>query len=81
MESLHVFYEDVENMYMFITLAAQRVDQLYRGARPRVKPLTPDEKPTVLAMREVLAGKVRYETPPSLPRPIMKEQSMNVSFM
>lgn len=80
MESLHVFYEDVENMYMFITLAAQRVDQLYRGARPRVK-VDPDEKPTVVAMREVLAGKVRYETPPSLPRPLMKEQSMNVSFM
>ncbi len=80
MESLHVFYEDVENMYMFITLAAQRVDQLYRGARPRVK-VAPDEKPTVVAMREVLAGKVRYETPPSLPRPLMKEQSMNVSFM
>jgi len=80
MESLHVFYEDVENMYMFITLAAQRVEQLYRGARPRVK-AAPDEKPTVVAMREVLAGKVHYETPPSLPRPIMKEQSMNVSFM
>ena len=79
MESLHVYYEDVENMYLFIVLVAQRVDQLYRGARPRVE-VTPGEKPTVVAMREVLNGRVRYTHKKEIERPEVKAQSMSISM-
>lgn len=80
------FPQDMGSKYRFITLAAQRCDQLIRGAKPRVE--SQARKPTTLALQEVLAGVVqarsaeeageadvaeRSETPPvepGLPDPL-----------
>ena len=47
---------DLGSKYRFITLAAQRCDQLIRGAKPRLD--TGARKPTTLALQEVIAGVV-----------------------
>ncbi|MGD8374551.1 MAG: DNA-directed RNA polymerase subunit omega [Acidobacteriota bacterium] len=51
------FPQDMGSKYRFITLAAQRCDQLIRGAKPRVE--SQARKPTTLALQEVLAGVVQ----------------------
>jgi DNA-directed RNA polymerase omega subunit len=61
------FPQDLGSKYRFITLAAQRCDQLIRGAKPRVE--TRSHKPTTIAQEEVLAGLVelRVEAEPAPP--------------
>ena len=46
--------QNMSSKYRFITLAAQRCNQLMRGARPRVE--TRSKKATTNAQEEVLAG-------------------------
>jgi DNA-directed RNA polymerase omega subunit len=46
--------QNMSSKYRFITLAAQRCNQLMRGARPRVE--TRSKKATTIAQEEVLAG-------------------------
>ena len=46
--------QNMSSKYRFITLAAQRCNQLMRGARPRVE--TRSRKATTIAQEEVLAG-------------------------
>jgi len=46
--------QNMSSKYRFITLAAQRCNQLMRGARPRVA--TRSKKATTIAQEEVLAG-------------------------
>ena len=50
------FPQSIESKFRFVTMAAQRCEQLIRGARPRVE--TVAEKPTTIALQEVLAGLV-----------------------
>ncbi len=49
--------EHVENRFALVHLAARRARQLARGAHPLVKC---DNKPVVTALREIAAGKVKF---------------------
>jgi DNA-directed RNA polymerase omega subunit len=51
--------QNIDSKYRFITLAAQRCNQLMRGAKPRVE--TRSRKPTTIAQEEVLAGLVEMQ--------------------
>lgn len=79
-DSFTVFYDDIDNIYLFITVASRRAHQLYRGARPRL-PVSSGEKPTVTAMRETLQGLVQFKQEYEFEKPDTKMQSMNISFM
>ena len=61
------FPQDLGSKYRFVTLAAQRCDQLIRGAKPRVE--SRSHKPTTIALEEVLAGVIdlRGEVEEALP--------------
>ena len=48
--------EQVNNRFALVHLAAKRVKQLLKGARPLVQA---DNREVVLALREIAAGKVR----------------------
>lgn len=51
--------ENVENRFMLVMMAAKRVKQLYKGARPLI-----DEKnnrKVVVSLREIAAGKLTAE--------------------
>ena len=79
-EAFTLFYDDIDNIYLFITVASRRAHQLFRGARPRV-PVRPGEKPTVTAMRETLQNLVQFTQEYEFEKPDTKLQSMNISFM
>lgn len=53
------------NMYFLIQLAAKRAHQLQRGAIPKVNrrpnEISPEDFPTVLALREIAAGYTDFE--------------------
>jgi len=49
----------VDSKFRFITVAAQRAQQLQNGAKPRVE--TKARKSTRVAMQEVMAGAVSWE--------------------
>ena len=49
----------VESKFRFIILSSQRCEQLLQGGEVRVE--APTKKPAVIAMQEVLGGKVNYE--------------------
>src|SRR5256885_16316920 len=51
--------DNVENLFQLVLLAAQRARRLANGAEPTL-PLEND-KPTVLALREIAAGNVTAE--------------------
>jgi len=51
--------EKVDNRFLLVMLAAKRVKQLYKGAKPIIK--SSNNKHVVLALREIAAGKVSYE--------------------
>jgi DNA-directed RNA polymerase omega subunit len=54
--------KDVDNKYRFVTLAAQRAEQLQMGARARVE-TTEHRKPTMIAQEEVATGLVEVWDP------------------
>ena len=60
---------EVDSKFRFITVAAQRAKQLQNGAKPRVDARS--RKPTRIAMQEVLAEAVSWDTkdeaPPAAP--------------
>ena len=49
----------VDNRFALVLLAGKRARQLMAGARPIVE--TVKNKPTVLALREVATGKVKFD--------------------
>jgi DNA-directed RNA polymerase subunit omega len=49
----------VENRFALVLLATKRSRQLMAGARPLVE--ESKDKPTVLSLREVATGKVRFD--------------------
>jgi DNA-directed RNA polymerase subunit omega len=49
--------KQVNNRFALVTLAAERARQLAKGALPLVEC---DNKPSVTALREIAAGKVRF---------------------
>ncbi|MDD2893996.1 MAG: DNA-directed RNA polymerase subunit omega [Halothiobacillaceae bacterium] len=48
--------KDVGNRFQLVIMAAKRARQIEAGAQPLVDP--EDDKPTVIALREIAAGKV-----------------------
>lgn len=50
--------EGVDSKFRFVLLAAQRAEQLMRGARSKVE--LGNRKPTVVAMREIGRGVVEW---------------------
>jgi DNA-directed RNA polymerase subunit omega len=55
--------EKVDNRFLLVMLAAKRVKQLYKGARPLIENKA-DNKNVVLALREIAAGKTSYDLIP-----------------
>ena len=49
--------EKIPNRFELVILAAERTKQILKGAEPLID--DPDNKPAVVALREVAAGKVR----------------------
>ncbi len=52
--------EKVDNRFLLVMLAAKRVKQLYKGARPLIEN-RPGNKNVVISLREIAAGKIRYD--------------------
>jgi DNA-directed RNA polymerase subunit omega len=52
--------DKVNNRFLLVMLAAKRVKQLYKGARPLIENKAAN-KQVVLSLREVAAGKVSFE--------------------
>ena len=66
---------NVENLFQLVLLASQRARRLANGAEPTL-PLEND-KPTVLALREIAAGNVTArccsEPEPAPPEPVLPD--------
>ena len=73
---------NVENLFQLVLLASQRARRLANGAEPTL-PLEND-KPTVLALREIAAGNVTAEMlrepDPVPPEPVAPEAELQSSF-
>jgi len=74
---------NVENLFQLVLLAAQRARRLANGAEPTV-PLEND-KPTVLALREIAAGNItpemlREPEPAPVVEPVMPEMEHEGGF-
>ena len=52
--------EQEENRFALVVLAAARTRQMMKGAAPLVRA---KNKPAVTSLREIAAGKVRYDRP------------------
>jgi len=52
--------EQEDNRFALVVLGARRARQLMKGSAPLVKS---DNKPTVVALREIARGKVRFHRP------------------
>lgn len=52
--------DKVDNRFLLVMLASKRVKNLYKGARPLIDNRAAN-KNVVLALREIAAGKVKYE--------------------
>ncbi|MBT0663001.1 DNA-directed RNA polymerase subunit omega [Geobacter pelophilus] len=52
--------ERVDNRFLLVMLAAKRVKQLYKGARPLIENKS-GNKNVVLSLREIASGRVSYE--------------------
>jgi DNA-directed RNA polymerase subunit omega len=53
--------EGFDSNYRYVLVAARRARQLLSGARPQVE--TGTRKPCKVAMEEIQAGKVKWNTP------------------
>ena len=52
-----------ENRFALVILAAVRTRQLMKGAKLQIDPHKYRNKPSVLSLREIAAGRVRYGRP------------------
>ncbi|HXC93196.1 MAG TPA: DNA-directed RNA polymerase subunit omega [Geobacteraceae bacterium] len=52
--------EHVDNRFLLVMLAAKRVKQHYKGAKPLIENKS-ENKNVVLSLREIAAGKVKYD--------------------
>ena len=57
---------ELDSKFRFITVAAQRAQQLQNGAKPRVEARS--RKPTRIAMQEVLAEAVSWDMKDDAPK-------------
>jgi DNA-directed RNA polymerase subunit omega len=52
--------DHVDNRFLLVLLSSKRVKQLYKGAKPLIENKA-ENKNVVLSLREIAAGKVKYE--------------------
>jgi len=55
---MDLIQDDFDSKFRFVLLAAQRAEQLVKGARPRVEKISP--KNAKIAMQEILEKKVEW---------------------
>ncbi|HHB11797.1 MAG TPA: DNA-directed RNA polymerase subunit omega [Chromatiales bacterium] len=67
--------EKVDNRFQLVLLAAKRARQLERGAEPLVEP--ENDKPTVIALREIAEGKISPALLDEPEMPQMPSMEMN----
>ena len=63
--------DNVANRFELVLAAAKRARQIYLGADPMVEP--ENDKPTVLALREIAEGKVTSEILTEVPELIIED--------
>ncbi len=66
--------KEARNRFALVILAGQRTRQLLKGSQTLVE--THDNKPVVMALREIAAGKVKYTHPELLDR--VEEQARQI---
>ena len=52
--------EHVDNRFLLVMMASKRVKQHYKGAKPLIDNRG-ENKPVVLSLREIAAGKVHFD--------------------
>lgn len=62
---------NVNNRFELVLAAAKRARQIYQGSDPMVEP--ENDKPTVLALREIAAGKVTAEILDEVPELVIED--------
>ncbi len=55
--------QQVPNRFLLVMVGAKRAKQLYKGGQSLIENKAGNKK-IVLALREIAAGKIEYETPP-----------------
>ncbi len=71
--SMDLIQEDYDSKFRFVLLAAQRSEQLIKGARPRVDKISP--KNAKIAMQEVLEKTIEWGYGPAPEKPIEEAES------
>ena len=72
---------NVDNLFQLVILAAQRARRLANGAEPTVA--WENDKPTVVALREIAAGNVTLEMlrePEPTPEPVVPDADNQSTF-
>jgi DNA-directed RNA polymerase subunit omega len=72
---------NVDNLFQLVLLAAQRARRLANGAEPTIA--LENDKPTVVALREIAAGNVTVEMlsePEPMPEPVAADAGNQSSF-
>ncbi|MEO5596681.1 MAG: DNA-directed RNA polymerase subunit omega [Lysobacteraceae bacterium] len=54
--------EVVDNRFQLVVMASKRARQLAKGVQSTLHDVDPDDKPTVLALREIAAGSIDQAT-------------------
>jgi DNA-directed RNA polymerase subunit omega len=73
--------QNVDNLFQLVLLASQRARRLANGAEPTLS--VENDKPTVLALREIAAGNITAEMlrePEPAPAPAMPEVDAEAGF-
>lgn len=73
--------QNVDNLFQLVLLASQRARRLANGAEATVP--VENDKPTVLALREIAAGNITAEMlrePEPRPEPVMPEVDQEAGF-
>ncbi len=66
--------EKIDSKFRYVLLAAQRAEQMMRGARPKVVEMGGELKPTRIAMEEISKDLVEWNYgPPPEPEPLEEE--------
>lgn len=67
--------ERIDSKFRFVLLAAERAEQMLRGARPKLE--IPDKKATRIAMHEIANDLVEWDFGPA-PEPVVEEADADV---
>jgi DNA-directed RNA polymerase subunit omega len=65
--------EKIDSKFRFVLLAAERAEQMLRGARPKLD--IPDKKATRIAMHEIANDLVEWEFGPA-PEQVVEEEEL-----